>query len=161
MRYVPQGAPLTTATIVEEFVFAGKSTFTLRNANSGNRFTYKLRKPKKNPQPGMFWVDVFTGRDNESDYSFAGTIFGKYSYRHSQKSSLASNNQALIVLDAFLKFIERKQMPRGIEVWHEGCCGRCGRKLIVPASILSGIGPECEKKRWKEANAQLKLTLTK
>lgn len=30
-----------------------------------------------------------------------------------------------------------------IEVWHEGRCGRCARRLTVPESILIGIGPEC------------------
>ena len=27
--------------------------------------------------------------------------------------------------------------------WHEGRCGRCGRKLTVPESIEAGYGPEC------------------
>jgi hypothetical protein len=31
------------------------------------------------------------------------------------------------------------------EVWHEGKCGKCGRALTVPSSILTGIGPECSK----------------
>jgi len=30
-----------------------------------------------------------------------------------------------------------------LEIWHEGRCGRCNRKLTVPASIALGIGPEC------------------
>lgn len=32
------------------------------------------------------------------------------------------------------------------EVWHEGRCGRCGRKLTVPESIETGIGPDCAKR---------------
>lgn len=28
----------------------------------------------------------------------------------------------------------------------EGACGRCGRKLTVPGSIASGIGPTCAEK---------------
>jgi hypothetical protein len=38
---------------------------------------------------------------------------------------------------------ERDTVPDGLEVWHEGRCGRCNRKLTVPASIESGFGPEC------------------
>lgn len=30
-----------------------------------------------------------------------------------------------------------------LQVWHEGRCGRCGRKLTVPSSIETGLGPEC------------------
>ena len=162
MNYIPQGAPLATAEVVNDFIFAGKSTVTLRNAKSGNRFTYKFKAPKKqDAKRPVFFVSVLTGRDNEGDYSFAGTLFGKFAYQHSKKSRMAEDVASLQVLKGFLRFIEHNQMPNGLEVWHEGCCGRCGRKLTVPASILSGIGPECEKKRWKEANAQLNLTLDK
>ena len=30
-----------------------------------------------------------------------------------------------------------------VQVWHEGRCGKCGRKLTVPESLTSGLGPEC------------------
>jgi hypothetical protein len=30
-----------------------------------------------------------------------------------------------------------------LEIWHEGRCARCNRRLTVPASIASGFGPEC------------------
>ena len=36
----------------------------------------------------------------------------------------------------------KKPSDIGLEVWHEGRCGKCGRKLIVPESIARGIGPE-------------------
>jgi hypothetical protein len=34
-------------------------------------------------------------------------------------------------------------LPADIEVWHEGNCRRCRRKLTVPASIELGLGPNC------------------
>jgi hypothetical protein len=34
----------------------------------------------------------------------------------------------------------------GCEVYHEGRCGRCNRKLTVPESIETGLGPECASK---------------
>ncbi len=147
---------------VKDFFFAGNATVTLRNSKSGNRFTYKIEKADKcDPKKPVFFVNVLTGSDNEKSYNFAGTLFGKFTYRHSPKSRLAANSLSVQILVAFLRFLERDAMPISVEVWHEGTCGRCGRKLTVPASILSGIGPECEKKRWKEADAQLKLTLEK
>jgi hypothetical protein len=36
-------------------------------------------------------------------------------------------------------------LPESLEIWHEGSCLRCGRKLTVPESIESGYGPECIK----------------
>jgi hypothetical protein len=38
-----------------------------------------------------------------------------------------------------------------LEFWHEGRCGRCGRRLTVPDSIASGYGPECVLVKQKEA----------
>ena len=34
-------------------------------------------------------------------------------------------------------------LPEVIEIWHEGCCGCCGRRLTVPASVELGYGPDC------------------
>jgi hypothetical protein len=33
-----------------------------------------------------------------------------------------------------------------LEVWHEGRCAKCGLKLTVPQSIMTGFGPTCAKK---------------
>jgi len=37
-------------------------------------------------------------------------------------------------------------IDKGFALHHEGKCGRCGRKLTVPLSIETGIGPECASK---------------
>tara|TARA_R110002096_G_scaffold84290_4_gene194649 strand:+ start:14 stop:667 length:654 start_codon:yes stop_codon:yes gene_type:complete len=34
-----------------------------------------------------------------------------------------------------------------MEIWHEGKCSRCGRKLTVPSSIATGLGPVCATKQ--------------
>jgi hypothetical protein len=36
-----------------------------------------------------------------------------------------------------------KIVAAGFNLQHAGKCGRCGRKLTVPQSIETGIGPEC------------------
>ena len=40
---------------------------------------------------------------------------------------------------------ERRQRLDALpcEVWHEGRCGKCGRVLTVPESLILGLGPEC------------------
>jgi hypothetical protein len=35
------------------------------------------------------------------------------------------------------------RIPETVEIWHEGRCCRCGRRLTVPESIYAGIGPDC------------------
>lgn len=36
-----------------------------------------------------------------------------------------------------------EDVPKIVEVWHEGGCCRCAHKLTVPASIEMGMGPDC------------------
>lgn len=36
-----------------------------------------------------------------------------------------------------------KTIPESIEIWHEGCCARCARRLTVPASVETGFGYDC------------------
>ena len=38
-----------------------------------------------------------------------------------------------------------KPLPPTFEFWHEGRCGKCGKKLTTPESIERGLGPECAK----------------
>ena len=40
-------------------------------------------------------------------------------------------------------YIKNDVLPVKLEIWHEGRCARCNRKLTVPSSIESGFGPEC------------------
>lgn len=55
---------------------------------------------------------------------------------------------------------ESKPVPETWEFWHEGCCGRCGRRLTVPASIELGHGHNCahllgRKEEWEALNTKL------
>ena len=56
---------------IKTFIFAGKAIFTITNTNTGNRFTYRVRKAKDND---IYFVSVLTGSDNTSSYSFIGYI---------------------------------------------------------------------------------------
>lgn len=128
---------------IADYIFAGKSIFTLKNATTGNRFTYKLTR-KKNLKEGdedVIFVKVLSRPDNTSDYTFIGTVFGKSRYRHSSKSPFGADCTSTKAIGWLVDNINR--LPQNIEVWHEGRCGRCGRKLTVPESIRSGLGPEC------------------
>ena len=49
------------------------------------------------------------------------------------------------VFDFDLAKLVAGTLPEFVEVWHEGCCGKCGKRLTVPSSIENGLGPECIK----------------
>ena len=125
-----------------KFMFSGKSIFTFINTQTGNRFTFKIKQAKDS---NLFFVSVLT---NPDQYTYIGTcIEGKY--KHGKKSQISETAQSVKVFKYVLVKLLSDTLPDFIEVWHEGFCGKCGKRLTVPSSILSGIGPDCMKKLSK------------
>lgn len=132
-----------------QYIFAGNSTFTIKNTKTGNRLTYKIKKSPYTYQEHQnvpYFVRVLTTPDT---YTFLGTIFfnqnGKFTYKRSIKSRIFSDSSSNRVMEWFLDVLSNNTIPKQIEFWHCGKCCKCGRKLTVPESIKSGIGPECAK----------------
>jgi hypothetical protein len=136
---------MTDVSAIVEFVFAGNARFTLVSQKTNTRFTYRARKsePEGNRAP-VWWISVLTGPDNDSSYSFLGTIFSRMSdYRHGHKAKLPPNDSRVVAFEWFYLSLQRGQLADKLEFWHEGRCGKCGRTLTVPSSIQTGFGPEC------------------
>jgi len=121
-----------------KFIFAGKSLVTFVNTNTGNRFTFKVKQAKNS---NLFFVSVLT---NPEVYTYIGTATEGV-YRHGRKSHITKDAQSVKVFEYVINKLKSQNLPEFIEVWHEGKCGKCGRTLTVPASIATGIGPECIK----------------
>lgn len=132
-----------------EYALSGISVFTLQNEGTSNRFTFKAidaRMVDSKARKEIYFLKVLTGPDNSSDYSFVGTIQvsdSGYVYKHSKKSRMTEDAQSVKVAKWFLAAAQGKGLPENIKMYHEGRCGRCGRKLTVPESVESGYGPEC------------------
>lgn len=120
------------------FALAGNATFTIVSKKTGTRFTYRVRQAETG---GAHFVSVLTGADNESDYAFLGTIFPR-GFFHGKKSRIGADAPSAKAFAWFWRHVVQGKVD-GCEVWHEGKCGRCGRKLTVPESIETGLGPEC------------------
>lgn len=132
---------MTTASDVEKFVTAGKAIFTLRSGKTGNRFTFRVRKSEDG---NVRFVQFMNGPDNHGSYAYLGVIGRQGDFRMTEKSKATPE---ALVAKAFTYFWKKVSsdhvLPSQLEVWHEGKCGRCGRRLTVPESIESGLGPEC------------------
>lgn len=143
MDHVERGR-LTTWQAVRAFVFAGNATFTLVSVATGTRFTYKVREAERKENNARLWfVSLLRGPNNEEDFAYMGVIDAK-GFRSTKKSRISPDAASH---KAFAWFYVRMEqggaMATTLEVWHEGKCGRCGRKLTVPESVERGIGPEC------------------
>ena len=122
---------------IAQFIFAGNARFTIENPNTGNRFTYWVRKAKD--RENFYFVRVLTGPDNTSDYSYLGTIDGRH-YKHGWKSRIKPTAPSSRAINWLMVHLDNLGL---VKVHHEGRCGRCGRVLTVPESIITGFGPEC------------------
>lgn len=127
------------------YILAGKATFTIQSPATHTRYTYRVTKAESRPgddRPAPWFVHVLTGDDNESDYSYIGIIGENAHFIRTSKSRLSQDAPSMV---AFYWFSSHLESPM-VHVWHDGRCGRCGRKLTVPSSINAGIGPDCAEK---------------
>ena len=134
---------LRGADSIGHYIMAGNATITLRSLNTGARFTYKIRRPNEDTP---YFVNLLRGPDNEVDYSFLGTIFSDGTFRHGRKSMISEEAPSVKTFTWFHRNLMLGKVSNLVEVWHEGRCGRCGRKLTVPESVEAGLGPECASK---------------
>lgn len=134
-------------TATQKFMVAGNATVTLTKKSNGDRFTYSIKAPSVTTDKGgrkidreatIRFVSLMVTPDNEGYYQYLGNIFTNgMTYSHGRKSKI--DWQA----PSSKHFWRAWNYPDEFELHHEGKCGRCGRKLTVPASIESGYGPEC------------------
>lgn len=129
----------------KNFALAGNATITLESENTNKRFTYKIVQADDNEN--VYFVKLLTGPDNEQDYQYVGCYFkdtGKFrahkKWREMDKFSWPPSLRAISFF-----FEKLDDIPSKLHVYHEGRCGRCGRKLTTPESVESGFGPECIK----------------
>jgi hypothetical protein len=119
------------------FILAGNSTSTFLNRETDNRFTYKVKKSKDSD---IFFVSVLTSPDV---YTYIGYITNDF--KLGKKSKISKDAQSVKVFNYIFRKLKSGNLPEQIEIWHNGKCGKCARKLTVPSSIDTGIGPECFK----------------
>lgn len=156
--------------ITPRYALAGDATFTVSNG-SDRHFTYHIYKSKPNDQfPNDAWfIEVLVGSDNSHDYAYMGKVevnlrrpeldpFIKLTSRSRVKNDTPSYKVGSWALRAIWQ-VERDayQLPVGYSIKHDGRCGRCGAKLTHPASLSTGLGPECAEQAgvvWEEANVR-------
>jgi Family of unknown function (DUF6011) len=134
---------ITDAKSAMKYMLAGKSFVTLVSLASGSRYTYKIElTDKRNPNDADAWfVSLLNGPDNWSNYQYIGLIRGGR-FARTARSRVTEDAPSFIGF-AFCFDKLSQGTIKGFEFWHEGKCGRCGRKLTVPESVAAGFGPEC------------------
>lgn len=133
-----------TLSDIKQFVLAGNSTFTIKSTKVDKRYTYKVKKDKKDENNERYFVHVMFGADNTKDYRFLGWFYiNSMDLMHSGKSSCTKTDLRFSMFLYFLKMLDMGVLKETCEFYPSGRCGRCGRILTTPESIERGIGPEC------------------
>jgi hypothetical protein len=134
----------------KRFALAGRAVFTVESKKTGTRYTYRVRRA---PETGdaaasrlasapCWFVGVLSGPDNTSHYGYLGFIRNGVFKHGGSKARIAADAPSARAFDWYWRNIDNGALAQ-VDVHHEGHCGRCGRALTVPSSVLSGFGPEC------------------
>lgn len=151
------------------YIMAGDATFTFLSVKTTKRFTFKCEQSKKYDETlkkvvkqDRWFVSVLTGRNNDSDYSYIGTIDSKsnnkWILRFTAKSKVTKEAPSAIafnfILDALQNSVSSIDKLRDkLKIFHDGNCSKCGRHLTDPISTAIGQGPICasyEHKSYKQ-----------
>lgn len=138
-------APATPATPSERTFSVPDGRYTVSFAD-GSYKTLRVETQSENDDfmPGVTILKFLSGTDNSRDYTSFGHVLPNGSVR------IWKRHQANETLREGVKVLlgDPKAASQAYAEASESC-SRCGRDLTVPASIHSGLGPECAKKvKW-------------
>lgn len=138
-------AELVGAAVTVVFMLAGNAHVTFQSRRTDTRFTYRVqaaifaRKPQRDGGPSHF-VSVLTGPDN---YTYLGCVYRRQIYAHGKKSRIAKDAPSAVAFAWVWGHLSAGKMHPELAIYHEGRCGKCGRRLTTPESIATGLGPVC------------------
>jgi len=144
--------PFETAADANRFAMGGNATVTFVSKVSNTRFTFRIQAPhhpgnegtnaRRNTDSDFRFVQLLTGNDNETSFSYIGYV-RRGVFFYGDKSKIGRDAKSVQAFEWVWKNLQRNIITSNTEIWHEGRCGMCNRKLTVPSSVASGIGPEC------------------
>jgi hypothetical protein len=139
-------ARIADAEAARKFILAGDAYVTFVSTRTGTRFTYHVELAPLRPgdtRPRPHFVSVLTAPEH---YEYLGMIFDAKAFAFGKKSRIGQDAPSAKAFLWVWRHLRDGAVPAECEIWHEGRCGRCGRRLTVPTSLLSGLGPECAKR---------------
>ena len=139
------------------FVFMGRSVFTLENNETGNYLTFQIREVKKKGKvvPNEFTVQCKSLGDKAHGYQFLGFL-NLATKRFNTYKRTPNTFIGFKVFFWLMQNMERLEDFTKLAIYHEGRCCKCSLPLTVPESIDSGIGPECKRKMLQKSIDKLK-----
>jgi hypothetical protein len=113
-------------------------TFTVV-ALDGSRTTIRLQEPRT--KDGRIFASYLSGQDNDVDFTYFSTLRG--GIPSGRQDNCPIQRRALTAILTPGADLKAMGLAYSLE---SSNCWRCGRTLTVPASIHSGLGPDCAAK---------------
>jgi hypothetical protein len=138
---------MTIKSEILTYLKGGRATITVLNTRTDKRYTYKVKAKRVDGKiQSCYTIKVMTGSDNVKDYTTLGYIpsVGRQNIRKFPGQKIGFDDvrsQGFSWL--WNQLHSDKPLPSTVQIWHEGSCSYCGRKLTVPESVSRGVGPEC------------------
>ena len=127
---------------IKRFIVGGKAILTLESKRTGKWFTYRIKKANKDDDNSPFFVSVLTGMDNDSAYTYMGTIFqneNKLNFKLTKNSKIKEDALSYKAFIFFFNLLLNNKLHEEICIYHRGICARCGRTLTVPESLIMSL----------------------
>ena len=133
-----------SASDIQHYIQGGHGVCTIENPYSLNKYTYAFRKPvhEEDFAEGVAFVYVKSGRN----FMYVGMMEPDMKFRKTRKSKYDTDSPEFKGAKYICDCARIKNFHIRMNIYHEGICGCCGRKLTDPSSIRLGIGPGCRRK---------------
>lgn len=144
------------------FMLGGNSWFTFKSLKTNKDFSFGIidakvwsaSERKKVATPERKNVFLFIGANQVvvgKSYAWMGSILqdkqtGEWRYSPGRTRDLPDECEGeKAFMFVFNSFLAGTRLPL-LEIWHQGVCACCGKRLTVSKSIELAIGPVCGKK---------------
>jgi hypothetical protein len=148
----PKSRRSITPAQFRNFIFGGRSVFTLENSDTGNYITFRILQIKKRGKvvPDQFKVECKSLNDKAYGYQFLGflDIAARTFRRWGRTPKDFIGYKTLFWL---LQHMEVLENYNNLVIYHEGACATCGMPLTTPESIDNGIGPICRSRMLEKS----------
>lgn len=142
--YPESSSKLNTSEDIRNYIYGGRGIVTLK-APSGKSHTYIFSKPRDEdafPDDVLF---VYALHENVKRFYVGMVEMNKF--RLTRNSRFLPDTEIVKGAKYIMKMAFSDELNTPMELWHEGVCCYCGRKLSSEKTIKTGIGPKCRKYR--------------
>ena len=131
------------------YMLAGKCEFTVVSGKTGTKLGYKITKKKAQQGSNSEFIYYLNTSINR-EMIYCGVLFfdepsNTFKFGKGARGQLQADHTNVRSILYIMNNLQLGNTNLNMRVYHVGKCGRCGRTLSTPESILTGLGPECSK----------------